>query len=65
MAQYCRLHYQIEPVIRDAFWHTGLAHCQTRSQEKVDFHLNMSVAAADVLRLLAQKAECSLRTYRR
>jgi hypothetical protein len=25
----------------------------------------MSVAAADVLRLLAQKAECSLRTYRR
>jgi hypothetical protein len=25
----------------------------------------MSVAAADVLRLLAQKAECSLCTYRR
>ncbi len=52
-------------MIRDAFWHTGLAHCQTRSQEKLDFHLNMSVAAVNILRLLAQKSECSLRTYRR
>lgn len=45
--------------------HTGLAHCQARSQEKTDFHLNMSVAATSLLRLLAQKASCSLTSYRR
>ncbi|MCS4134320.1 transposase [Salinibacter ruber] len=65
VARYYRLRYQIEFVIRDAKQHTGLAHCQARSQEKLDFHLNMSVAAVNILRLLAQKSECSLRTYRR
>jgi hypothetical protein len=65
VARYYRLRYQIEFVIRDAKQHAGLTHCQARSQEKLDFHLNMSVAAVNMLRLLAQKAECSLRTYRR
>ena len=65
IARYYRLRYQIEFVIRDAKQHTGLTHCQARSQEKLDFHLNMSVAAVNLLRLLAQKAECSPRTYRR
>jgi hypothetical protein len=65
VARYYRLRYQIEFVIRDAKQHAGLTHCQARSQEKLDFHLNMSVAAVNLLRLLAQKAECSLRTYRR
>lgn len=65
VARYYRLRYQIEFVIRDAKQHAGLPHCQARSQEKLDFHLNMSVAAVNLLRLLAQKAECSLRTYRR
>jgi hypothetical protein len=65
VARYYRLRYQIEFVIRDAKQHTGLTHCQARSQEKLDFHLNMSVAAVNMLRLLAQKADCSLRTYRR
>lgn len=65
VARYYRLRYQIEFVIRDAKQHTGLAHCQARSQEKLDFHLNMSIAAVNMLRLLAQKADCSLRTYRR
>ena len=60
-----RLRYQIELVIRDAKQHTGLTHCQARSQEKLDFHLNMSLTGVNLLRLLAQKAECSLRTYRR
>ena len=57
-----RLRYQIEFVIRDAKQHSGLLHCQARSQEKLDFHLNMSVVAVNLLRLLAQKAECSPRT---
>ena len=65
VAQYYRLRYQIEFVIRDAKQHTGLTHCQARSQEKLDFHLNMSVATVNMLRLLAQKSECSPRTYRR
>jgi hypothetical protein len=65
VVRYYRLRYQIEFVIRDAKQHAGLTHCQARSQEKLDFHLNMSVAAVNMLRLLAQKADCSLRTYRR
>lgn len=35
----------------------GITHCQARSQEKLDFHLNMSAAAVNLLRLPAQKAE--------
>jgi len=62
---YYRLRYQIEFVIRDAKQHTGLTHCQARSQEKIDFHLNMSIAGVNLLRLMAGKAGCSLRTYRR
>ena len=65
IVRYYRLRYQIEFVIRDAKQHTGLTHCQARSQEKIDFHLNMSVAGVNLLRLMAGKADCSLRTYRR
>ncbi len=65
IVRYYRLRYQIEFVIRDAKQHTGLTHCQARSQEKIDFHLNMSVAGVNLLRLLAGKAGCSLHTYRR
>jgi hypothetical protein len=65
VVKYYRLRYQIEFVIRDAKQHTGLTHCQARSQEKIDFHLNMSVAGVNLLRLMAGRAECSLRTYRR
>ena len=65
IAEYYRLRYQLEFVIRDAKQHTGLTHCQARSEEKIDFHLNMSVAGVGVLRLLAQKRDCSLHTYRR
>ncbi|WP_423824605.1 hypothetical protein [Salinibacter ruber] len=59
------MRYQIEFVIRDAKQHTGLTLCQARSQEKLDFHLNMSVAAVNILSPFGQKSECSLRTYRR
>ena len=65
VAEYYRLRYQLEFVIRDAKQHTGLTHCQARSEEKIDFHLNMSVAGVGLLRLLAQKKGCSLHTYRR
>jgi hypothetical protein len=65
IVRYYRLRYQIEFVIRDAKQHTGLTHCQARSQEKIDFHLNVSIAGVNLLRLMAGKAGCSLRTYRR
>lgn len=65
VVRYYRLRYQIELLIRNAKQHTGLSHCQARSQEKIDSHLNMSVTVTNLLRLLAQKAGCSKRTYRR
>jgi hypothetical protein len=65
VARCYRLRYQIEFVIRDAKQHTGLTHCQARSQEKIDFHLNASLSAVGLHPLLAQKAGCSPRTYRR
>lgn len=65
VAEYYQLRYQLEFVIRDAKQRPGLTHYQARSEEKIDFHLNMSVAAVGVLRLLARKKDCSLHTYRR
>lgn len=58
-----RLRYQIEFVIRDAKQQTGLTHCQARSQEKIDFHLNVSFAAVNLVRLLCRKAGLSLTSY--
>jgi hypothetical protein len=63
--RYYRLRYQIEFLIRDAKQHAGLTHGQARSQAKIHFHLNLSMATVNVLRWLAVKAGCSPRTYRR
>ncbi|WP_410336190.1 hypothetical protein [Longimonas sp.] len=65
VVRYYHPRYQIEFVIRDAKQPTGITHCQARSQEKLDFHLNMPVATVNLLRLLAHKSACSKRTYRR
>jgi hypothetical protein len=69
-----RLRYQIEFVIRDAkgssparscllVQQAGLTHCQARSWEKIDYHLNMSFAAVNLGRLLCRKADLSLESY--
>lgn len=60
-----RLRYQIEFVIRDAKQHTGLTHCQARSQGKIDFHLNASLTATNLLRLLARRSGSTLGSVRR
>ncbi len=60
---YYRLRYQLEFVIRDAKQFAGLTHCQARSQEKLDFHLNMTLAAVNLARLLSQRAGLSLTSY--
>ena len=55
-----RLRYQLEFIIRDAKQHLGLSHCQARSQAKLDFHLNASVAAVNLGRLVSERLSLSL-----
>ena len=62
---YYRLRYQIEFVIRDAKQHAGLTHGQARSQDKIDFHLNASFTATNLLRLLAARSGSTLGSVRR
>lgn len=57
---YYRLRYQLEFVIRDAKQHLGLTHCQARAEHKLDFHLNVSVAAVNLGRLVSQRTSGSL-----
>jgi hypothetical protein len=50
-----RLRYQLEFIIRDAKQHLGLSQCQARDQAKLDFHLNASVAAVNLGRLVSER----------
>ncbi len=60
-----RLRFQLEFVIRDAKQHTGLSECQARDQAKLSFHMNLSVAAVGVLRLVSARAGVSLTSLHR
>lgn len=51
VVRFYRLRFQIELLFRDAKQFAGLCHSQARSQEKLDFHFNMSLAAVGVARL--------------
>lgn len=51
VVRFYRLRFQIEFIFRDAKQFVGLTHCQARSQEKLDFHFNMSFAAVNLARL--------------
>jgi len=68
---YYRLRFQLEFVIHwagagpDAKQHTGLSECQARDEAKLAFHVNLSVAAVGVLRLVSARAGVSLRSLRR
>lgn len=62
---YYRLRFQLEFVIRDAKQHTGLSECQARDAVKLSFHVNLSVAAVGVLRLVSARAGVSLGSLRR
>ena len=46
--QYYKARYQIEFLFRDAKQHTGLTHCQARSENKIHFHTNVSLTAVSV-----------------
>ena len=52
IVQYYQLRFQIEFLFRDAKQFTGLNHCQARSEEKLDFHFNMSLAAINLVNVL-------------
>jgi hypothetical protein len=61
--------FQIEFVIRDAKQHTGLTDCQSTSKERLNFHINTSLAATNLARRAeyqpAQPATpCSVATQR-
>jgi len=58
-----RLRFQLELVIRDAKQHTGLGHCQARSEAKLDFHFNMSLSGVNLVRLLSARSGLSIRSY--
>jgi hypothetical protein len=48
--EYYRLRFRIEFIFRDAKQFCGLAHCQARSQDSLDFHFNLSCSALNVAR---------------
>ena len=52
IVQYYQLRFQIEFLFRDAKQFTGLNHCQARSEEKLDFHFNLSLAAINLVNVL-------------
>lgn len=51
VVRFYRLRFQIELLFRAAKQFAGLCHCQARSQAKLDFHFNMSLATVNVARL--------------
>ena len=46
--KYYKSRFQIEFLFRDAKQHTGLTHCQARSESKLYFHFNMALTAVGV-----------------
>jgi hypothetical protein len=65
LVKYYRLRFQIELIFRDAKQHAGLTHCQARSKQKLDFHLNMSLTAVSLGRasILLSKQKISMNSF--
>lgn len=49
--KYYRTRFQIEFTFRDAKQHTGLNHCQARSESKLHFHFNTSLTAINIAKI--------------
>lgn len=64
---YYRLRFQLEFLFRDAKQFMGLTHCQARSQEKLDFHFNFSLAAINMANYQIQENPniISINTFKR
>jgi hypothetical protein len=57
IVKYYRLRFQIELIFRDAKQFAGLTHCQARSKQKLEFHLNMSLTAVNLARALIMRSK--------
>ncbi len=49
--------FQIELLYRDAKQHTGLTHCQARSEAKLHFHLNASLTVVSLAKVAHHRSE--------
>ena len=63
VVSYYRLRFQVEFLFRDAKQFAGLSHCQARSEAKLDFHFNMSLAAVNVARMEMVSLGVSFNSY--
>ena len=61
--------FQIEFVFRDSKQHTGLSHAQIRNKKGIDFHINASMTALNLLRLQDRRemppGVCSIASIKR
>ena len=55
--QHYQCRFQIEFLFRDAKQHAGLTHCQARSWQKIDFHLNTALTAVSLARVVHQLSQ--------
>lgn len=51
LLKYYRTRFQIEFTFRDAKQHTGLNHCQARSENKLHIHFNSSLTAVNIAKV--------------
>jgi len=51
IVQYYRSRFQIEFLYRDAKQHCGLTNCQTRSENKLNFHFNAALTAVNLAKM--------------
>jgi hypothetical protein len=52
IVKYYQLRFQIEFIFRDANQHTGLEHCQARSENKLYFHFNAALSAISIAKII-------------
>ena len=50
--KYYQSRFQIEFLYRDAKQHTGLTHCQARSENKLNFQFNMALSAINIAKVI-------------
>ena len=60
--RYYKARFQIEFLFRDAKQHAGLTHCQARSENKLRFHFNASLAAVGLAKAEFPKNESAPRS---
>ncbi len=57
LISYYKSRFQIEFLFRDAKQHTGLTHCQSTRKEAINFHINASLTALNLLKIKDKKVK--------